>query len=91
MCEKAFMACEHCQAEGQVELPSLGGFGPLLCPNCGRLATMISVEPWQTHIEKRVSEMARRQRCGAIGTRKQSYCQSAAYMYDLPQSATKRA
>ena len=76
MHETTFIACEHCQSEGHVLLPPLGSDGLLVCPNCGRLVTMIGVEPWRSQIEQRIAEMARRQHSGAIGTRKQSYGQS---------------
>ena len=76
MHETTFIACDHCHTEGDVELSPLGSNGPLVCPNCGQLITMIGVEPWRSQIENRVAEMARRQRIGAIGTRKQSFGQS---------------
>lgn len=76
MNETTFIACDNCQAEGHVELPPQGSRGPLLCPNCGRLVTMIGVEHWRPRIENRVLEMAHRQRAGTIGTRKQSWGQS---------------
>lgn len=76
MSEITFAACGTCQAEGHVEMPPIGSAGPLICLNCGRLLNMIGVEPWRSRIEQRVAEMARRQRVGVIGTRKQSFGQS---------------
>jgi len=76
MNETTFIACEHCHTEGHVQLPPTGSIGPLVCPNCSHLVTMIGVEPWRPRIEQGVAKMARRQRVGMIGTRKQSWGQS---------------
>lgn len=76
MSETTFIACSHCHAEGHVIMPPLGAAGPLACPNCARLVTMIGVEPWRPRIEAMVAQMAQRQRVGVIGTRKQSLGQS---------------
>jgi hypothetical protein len=76
MDETTFIACEHCQAEGHVLMPALEAKGPLVCPNCTRLLSMIGIEPWKTRIETMVARMADRQRVGVIGTRKQSFGQS---------------
>jgi len=70
--EAAFIACEHCHAEGEVLLPACGALGPLVCPHCHRLLTMISVAPWRSHIEQRVAQFAERHRTGQLGTRRQS-------------------
>jgi hypothetical protein len=76
MPDVTFVACGRCEAEGDVSLPAHGAQGPLVCMHCGALITMISVEPWQGYIERRVAELAERQRSGQLGTRKQSLGQS---------------
>lgn len=72
MSDVTFAACEHCEIEGEVELPRLDSNGPLICPNCQNLLTMISVIPWQSHVEARVNAFSQRQRNREIGTRKQA-------------------
>jgi len=76
MPDVTFIACGHCAAEGEVALPPHGAPGPLVCTHCGALISMISVEPWQGYIERRVAQYAECQRSGRLGSRKQSFGQS---------------
>jgi len=73
-----FIACDACESEGEVVLPRLGAVGPLACPTCGALPTVIDVGPWQPEIEARVSRMTNRLRAGRIGSRKQALGRSDA-------------
>lgn len=76
MTEVTFIGCARCESEGDVELPTRGAVGPLVCPNCDALINTISVVPWHGNIEQRVAGFADRQRSGSLGTRKQAIGQS---------------
>lgn len=67
-----FAACESCGGEGHIELPGVGTPGPLACPGCAALLTIISVEPWADWIEAQVAAHERRHRVGQLGSRRQS-------------------
>ena len=72
MIDVTFASCDHCQSEGEVQLPSVNQLGPLVCLNCHRLLCTISVEPWRELIDCRVAGFTDRQRSGQLGTRKQA-------------------
>lgn len=80
MHDTTFAACQECEAEGDLALPSVGAVGPLVCPNCRSLVSIISVTPWRAHTEQRVCSLAERQYSGHIGTRKQSVSASDAML-----------
>ena len=72
MLDVTFAACGQCEAEGEVELPRCGELGPLMCPNCNSLLSVISIAPYRGYIQQRVAHFTDRQRTGQLGTRKQA-------------------
>ena len=76
MTDQTFAVCESCPAEGTVELPPVGTLGPLLCPICHGLMTIVDIEPWRAAVEARVQRKAALVAGKALGTRRQSRRQS---------------